>query len=185
VVCRDSGAARPRRRGDRQDDFVGGSTSAHPRGSRTWPANLNISRKLSKKRKRRRVGMQSAALPPLLRSARNWLTMRSGSGFSGVAPSCEIPKKNEGLRSPAAPNCPGVSALGAEGRGFESLRPDHFFWVLCNGRATVGRVLEYHAATACTAGRGGLPDLLAEESIPLRTLLSSVRRNARPQRSEL
>jgi hypothetical protein len=81
-------------------------------------------------------------------SADNRLTMRSGSGYSGVAPSCEISGKNEGQRLPAAPNCPRVllweqrvggsnpsapttfpSVLarlkicdrGAEGRGFESL----------------------------------------------------------------
>ena len=60
-------------------------------------------------------------------SADNWLTIGSGSGFSGVAPSCEFPKKKEGQRFPAAPSCPSVCALGAGGRWFESSRPDHFF----------------------------------------------------------
>ena len=32
--------------------------------------------------------------------------MRSSPGFSGVAPSCVIPKQNEEQRFPAAPNCP-------------------------------------------------------------------------------
>ena len=58
--------------------------------------------------------------------ADNWLTIGSGSRFPAVAPNREIPKKNEGQRSPAAPSCVGSFALGAGGRWFESSRPDHF-----------------------------------------------------------
>ena len=56
--------------------------------------------------------------------ADNWLTIGSGSRFPAVAPNREIPKKNEGQRSPAAPSCVGSFALGAGGRRFESGRPD-------------------------------------------------------------
>jgi hypothetical protein len=56
----------------------------------------------------------------------HWLTIGSGSQFSGVATSREIPKKNEGQRSAAAPGCPSNSVLGAGGRWFESSHPDHF-----------------------------------------------------------
>ena len=69
--------------------------------------------------------------------ADNWLTIGSGSRFPAVAPNREIPKKNGGQRSPAAPSCVGSFALGARGRWFEPVAPTkipRFRSALCSAR---------------------------------------------------